>query len=146
MMSKHWAKLFIIFSVISIYPLLQGFLFWLSPPVVVTFAELSNTISPNRKRLFKIWEIMIIGASIGTVFRFLLNIYFDLPLVIAAIFACLFMFLIYNRTKILYPPSAGALLMPMILKPQDVIYYPIQVANGLGMLILIVKYLFNQKQ
>ncbi len=145
MMSKHWAKLFLTFSIISIYPLSQGFLFWLSPPVVVTFAELSNTMSPNRKRLLKIWGIMVTGALIGTIFRFLLNIYFDLPLIIAAILTCLFMFLIYNKTKILYPPSAGALLMPMILKPQDVIYYPIQVAIGLGVLILLVKYLFKTK-
>lgn len=140
MMLKLWAKISFIFSIIAIYPLSQGFLFWLSPPVVVTFAELSNPISPNRKRLFKIWLIMITGASIGTVCRLGLNVYYELPLVISAAVACLFMFFIYNKTKVLYPPSAGALLMPMILKVQDVVLYPVEVAIGLGILILIAKY------
>ncbi len=145
MMFKHWTKLSFIFSLVSIYPLFNGFLFWLSPPVVVTFAELSNPMSPNRNKLFKIWEIMTIGAVIGTIFRFGLNIYLDLPLVVSAIFACLFMFLVYNKTKVLYPPSSGALLMPMILKPQEVLWYPVEVALGLIILIFIAKYLFRFK-
>lgn len=145
MMFKHWAKVFLIFAVISIYPLLQGFLFWLSPPVVVTFAELANPMSPNRKKLFNIWQIMTIGAIIGTVFRLGLNIYSGMPLVICAIFACICMFLVYNKKKILYPPSAGALLMPMILKPDEVIYYPLEVALGLAVLTYFAKVLFNPK-
>lgn len=145
MMFKLWSKVLIIFSIISTYPLSQGFLFWLSPPVIVTFAELANPMSPNRKRLFKIWEIMTLGAIIGTICRLGLNVFLDLPLVISAVFACILMFFTYNKTKILYPPSAGALLMPMILKPQEVIYYPIEVAVGLTILIFTVKLLFKNK-
>jgi len=146
MMSKHWAKLFCIFSIIGIYPLSQGFMFWLSPPVIVTFAELSNPMSPNRKRLTKIWGIMTIGAIIGTIFRLGVNVYLGLPLVIAALFACIFMFLVYNKSKVLYPPSAGALLMPMILKPQEVIWYPLEVAIGLGILIILARYIFSKNK
>ena len=146
MMSKHWAKLFFVFSIIAIYPLSQGFMFWLSPPVIVTFAELSNPMSPNRKRLVKIWGIMTIGATIGTIFRLGVNVYLGLPLVISALFACIFMFLVYNKSKVLYPPSAGALLMPMILKPQEVIWYPLEVAIGLGILILLARYIFSKNK
>ena len=148
MMLKHWIKLFTMFSVVSIYPLAHGFLFWLSPPAIVTFAEISNHMSMNRNginQLLKVWGIMTIASLIGTIFRLGLNVYMDLPLTISAIFACILMFLVYNKTKFLYPPSAGALLMPMILKPEEVMWYPLEIAIGLGILIPLAVFLFPNK-
>lgn len=139
---KRYLKLAVIFALISIFPMNHGLIFWLSPPAVVTFVELSAPMSMNRKRPVQVWEVMSFAALTGTIFRFIFNMYFTFPLIVAAMFACVFYFLYCNKTKVLYPPASGALLMPLIIKPVDVLWYPIEVAAGLAILIPISLYLF----
>lgn len=143
---KRFIKLAIIFAIISVFPMNYGFKFWLSPPVVVTFVELSAPMSMNRKRPVQIWEVMSFAALTGTIFRFIFNIYFSYPLIVAAMFACITYFIYCKENKILYPPASGALLMPLILRPSDVLWYPIEVAVGLALLIPISLYLFPPKK
>ena len=88
---------------------------------------------------------MTIASLAGTIFRLGLNVYMDLPLTISAIVACILMFLVYNKTEFLYSPPAGALLMPMILKPEEVMWYPLEIAVGFGILILLAVFVFPNK-
>lgn len=142
---KMWIKLIVVFSVISAAPLISGYIFLISPPVIVTFTDLSNPLSMNRKRALKIFCIMFFASFIGSLFRLILSIHLNLPLLLAAICASVILFITFNKTKVIYPPACGALLMPMILKSEQVIWYPIEVAIGLILLIPIALHLFKQK-
>lgn len=140
---KRYIKLFCLFGIISIAPMASGLIFLLSPPAVVTFVEIANPMSMNRHRPAKIWEVMFISSLIGAIFRFIFNIWLPLPLIVSALLACIVYFFYCRMENILYPPASGALIMPLILKPAGVLWYQLEVAIGLAVLIPVAIYLFN---
>ncbi|MDY6359483.1 MAG: hypothetical protein SPL76_08250, partial [Cyanobacteriota bacterium] len=91
----------------------------------------------------KIWEVMFISSLIGAIFRFIFNIWLPLPLIVSALLACIVYFFYCRMENILYPPASGALIMPLILKPAGVLWYQLEVAIGLAVLIPVAIYLFN---
>lgn len=139
---KHYSKLFITFATVLTVPIFSGRIFLMSPPVVAAFAELANPMSMNRKRAAKIWGLLVITSIIGTFFRYVFNILIPLPLIIAALVAATVYFVYCNKADIIYPPASGVLLMPMILKPAEVLWYPLEVAVGMAVLIWIDLHLF----
>lgn len=142
---KWWIKLFLIFGIISVLPLESRNLFFLAPPLIVTFVEFANPQSPLRKRAVNVYGIIVFASLIGASMRLLLNLYLDCPLVICAMLACIFLFIAFDYTRIYFPPSGAILLLPMILRMQDVKVFPIEVAIGAAIIIPISINLFKSK-
>ena len=141
---KWWVKLFLIFGIISVLPLESRNLFFLAPPLIVTFVEFANPQSPLRKRAVNVYGIIVFASLVGTFMRFILNMYMDCPLVICAMLACICLFIVFDYSRIYFPPSGAILLLPMILRMEDLKVFPIEVAIGGAIIIPISMYLFRK--
>lgn len=141
---SQWAKLLLVFAVISFLPVQSRHIFLLAPPLIVTYAEFANPNSPLRHKKGQVWAIMVFAATIGTVLRLGLNSFLELPLSLSAILACVLLFIVFDRVKILFPPSGAILLLPLILPTAELVMFPFEVAIGTAFLIFIAVNLFKK--
>ncbi len=142
--TKWWLKLFLIFGIISVIPIESRNIFFLAPPLIVTFVEFANPKSPLRQKPLEIFEILVFASVIGTMLRILLNTYLDCPLVICAIFACIFLFIAFDYSRITFPPAGAILLLPMILRAEDLKLFPLEVIVGTMIIIPLSMFLFKK--
>lgn len=138
---SHWIKLFLIFGIISFIPFTSRNIFFLAPPMVVTFVEFSNPNSKARKKPLNIFLIMLLATIFGTIIRLTLNLYLDFPITICALIACLLLFIVFDYTRAIFPPAGGMLLVPMILNAQDVKWFPLEAIIGMMIVIPLAIYL-----
>lgn len=143
---RRWTMLAVGFFILSLYPILSGNLYFIAPPLIVTFAGLSNVNGIPGKHSTKILILISAGAVIGTTARLLLNGQFGLPLWLAAGVAVTGLLLCFRGMKILFPPSGAITLLPMILPRDGLMMYPIQVFIGASVLIAADFLLFPKKE
>ncbi len=140
-----WSKLLLVFGLIAIIPFKTHQIFFLAPPLIVMFTELSNLNSPARKRPLYIVGLMTFGAFMGCLIRLLLNIYLNIPLSICTALACVALFIALNKVKINFPPAGAILLIPMILDKQLLFLFPIEVFVGALLLSYTAILIFKVK-
>lgn len=141
---NHWFKLFLIFAIISFVPFSARSIFFLAPPMIVTFVELSNPNSKARKKPLNIFFIMLLAILAGTIIRFVLNLYLDFSILFCALIACLVLFVVFDYTRNIFPPAGGMLLIPMILNAQDLKLFLFEAIIGMMIIIPLAIYL-NRK-
>ena len=64
----HWCILLIMFSVLSIYPTVTHSIYFMVPPLIITFVEMAEVTSPARKKPLKVYAIMALAPWIAYVF------------------------------------------------------------------------------
>ncbi len=138
-----WAKLLVVFGIIALIPFKSHQIYFLAPPLIVTFAEFANPKSPMRNKPFHIIGLMTLASFTGCMLREVLNLYLHLPLSICATLACCVLFVTFDRVKTLFPPAGAILLIPMILKTQYLLSLPVEVCIGATVLIFTAKLLFR---
>lgn len=143
---KKWGKLLSVLAIIAFIPFKSQNLYFIAPPLIVAFAEFSNVSSPLRKKPLKVFWILVIAALIGTLLREILNEYLHLPLAICAILALSILFIIFDKIHTLFPPAGAILLLPMILKQEDLALFPVQVCVGSFIFIYSAILLFKDKK
>lgn len=141
-----WTKLLVVFALIALVPFSSHQIYFLAPPLIVTFAEFSNPQSPLRGKPFHIIGLMTLAAGTGCILREVLNIYMHLPLALCAVLACCILFFTFDKVKTLFPPAGAILLIPMILKTGDLVLLPLEVCIGAAILIFTAKLLFPQNK
>lgn len=110
-----WSKLLLVFGMVSIFPFKIHQIYFLAPPLIVMFTELSNPKSPARKKPNYIIGLMTFGALTGCLIRLIFNVYLGIHLYICTLIACIILFFALNKVKINFPPAGAILLIPMIL-------------------------------
>jgi len=125
-----WSKLLFVFVLIAIIPFSAHQIYFLAPPLLVMFTELSNPESPARRKPVYIVGLMTFGALIGCLLRLVLNVYIGLPLFICTLIACIILFFTIDKLKIYFPPAGAILLIPMILQTQYLATFPLEVFVG----------------
>lgn len=125
-----WLKMWAILATIALIPFSSHHFYFVAPPLIVTFVEFSNTKSKLRKKPLKVFFVLTGAAFIGMLLRLFLNLFLHLPLTICAILACIFLFIIFEKRQLLFPPAGAILLLPMILNVNNLYFYPIEVAFG----------------
>ena len=125
-----WSKLLLVFGLIAIIPFKTHQIFFLAPPLIVMFTELSNKQSPARNRIPYIVGLMTFGAFVGCLIRLLFNIYLNIPLSICTTIACVVLFVAINKIKLNFPPAGAILLIPMILDKKLLLLFPLEVLAG----------------
>ena len=125
-----WSKLLLIFGFIALIPFKTHQIYFLAPPLIVMFTELSNPDSPARKKTHYIVGLMTFGAFVGCLIRFVINIYFGLPLSLCTLLSCFILFITLNKIKIYFPPAGAILLIPMILDKKLLFLFPVEVFVG----------------
>lgn len=141
-----WAKLLIVFAIIALIPFENHQIYFLAPPLIVTFTEFSNTKSPLRNKPLHIIGLMTLASATGCILREVLNLYLHLPLTICATLACCILFFTFDKIKTLFPPAGAILLIPMILKTDYLALLPFEVFIGATVLIFTAKIIFPEKQ
>lgn len=140
-----WTKLLIVFALIALIPFKAHQIFFLAPPLIVTFTEFSNTSSPLRNRPFTIIGLMTLAATTGCILRETLNVYLHFPLTICTILACCILFFTFDKIKTLFPPAGAILLIPMVLKTEYLKLLPLEVFIGATVLIFAAKIIFPKQ-
>lgn len=125
-----WMKLLLVFGFIALIPFKTHQIYFLAPPLIVMFTELSNPDSPVRKKPHYIVGLMTFGAFVGCLIRLVINIHFGLPLSLCTLLACLILFVTLNRIQIFFPPAGAILLIPMILDEKLLLLFPVEVFIG----------------
>lgn len=125
-----WSKLLLVFGLIALIPFKTHQIYFLAPPLIVMFTELSNPKSPARTKPLYIVGLMTFASFIGCVLRLVLNIYLGFPLFICAAAACIILFCTLDRLRIFFPPAGAILLIPMILDKKLLILFPTEVLIG----------------
>lgn len=138
-----WTKLLVVFAIIALIPFKNHQIYFLAPPLIVTFAEFANPDSPLRDKPFYIVGLMTLASAIGCILRSVLNVHLHLPLTICTILGCCILFFTFDKVKTLFPPAGAILLIPMILKTQYLHMLPFEVCIGATVLIFTAKILFR---
>lgn len=139
-----WSKLLIVFGLIALIPFKTHQIYFLAPPLIVMFTELSNPESPARAKPFYIVGLMTFASFVGCTLR-LLNEFMGLPLFICTVLACIILFFAIDKLKIFFPPAGAILLIPMILDKSLLIYFPLEVFVGALILSFCALNLFKSK-
>ena len=140
-----WSKLLIIFGLIALIPFKTHQIYFLAPPLIVMFTELSNPKSPARTRPLYIIGIMTFASFIGCSIRLLFNIYLNTPLFACTAMACVVLFIAIDKLKIYFPPAGAILLIPMILDKNLLLTFPIEVFFGAIILCCCALILFREE-
>ena len=140
-----WSKLLLVFGLIALIPFKTHQIYFLAPPLIVMFTELSNVNSPARKKPHYIVGLMTFGAFVGCLLRYVLNIYLGLPLSICAALACFVLFIALHKIRINFPPAGAILLIPMIIDKSLLLRFPVEVLFGGTVLCIAALILFRNK-
>ncbi len=143
---EKWTKLLTVFGLIALVPFETHQIYFLAPPLIVMFTELSNPKSPARKRPAYIAGLMTFSAFTGSIFRLLFNVYLNLPLSLCTALSCIVLFIALNRLKLNFPPAGAVLLIPMILDKNLLVRFPLEVLIGSIVLSYTAMVLFNDKK
>ncbi|WP_300347522.1 hypothetical protein [Clostridium sp.] len=117
----------------------------IAPPLIVAFIELTNEKCKFRKKSKKLLLLFIIASLIGTGFRLGLNEMLGLPLWISTLGTVVSIFICFEKFNMYFPPVAAISILPMLLKNNQILFYPLQVAIGCAIFILIATFLFTEK-
>ena len=139
-----WAKLLVIFALIALIPFKTHQIYFLAPPLIVMFTELSNPQSPARTKPLYIIGLMTFASFIGCVLRLCLNEFLGLPLFVCTTLACTILFFAINKIKIYFPPAGAILLIPMILDKSLLIRFPLEVFIGAIILSFCALMMFRE--
>lgn len=139
-----WSKLLIVFGLIALIPFKTHQIYFLAPPLIVMFTELSNPNSPARNKPFYIVGLMTFASFIGCALRLILNEFLSLPLFICTVLACIILFFALDRLKIYFPPAGAILLIPMILDKSLLLRFPLEVLIGAIVLSFCALILFKK--
>lgn len=141
-----WSKLLLIFGLVSIIPFKFHQIYFLAPPLIVMFTELSNPKSKARKKPLYIAALMAFGAFTGCLIRLVFNVYFNIPLYFCTALACIILFFALNKVKINFPPAGAILLIPMILDESLLKIFPFEVLIGALILSFLALIMFKEEK
>lgn len=139
-----WSKLLLVFALIALIPFKTHQIYFLAPPLIVMFTELSEPQSPARKKPHYIVGLMFFASLTGCLLKLVLNIYMGLPLYVCTALACVILFIGLSKIKINFPPAGAILLIPMILDKELLPLFPFEVLIGASILAVVAIFL-NKK-
>lgn len=138
-----WSKLLAVFGLVALIPFKTHQIYFLAPPLIVMFTELSNPESKARLKPHYIVFLMTLASFIGCLIRLVLNSYLGLPLYLCTALACIILFAAIDRLKIYFPPAGAILLIPMILDEKLLVAFPLEVLCGAIILGYLAIFMFR---
>lgn len=124
-----WGRLLLVFVPLSFAALALGMPFFIAPPLLVAFAELAHPAGRLRQHPVKTLLLLIGGGVLGAGLR-LAAFYMGLPVLWPAGLAAAGMLLLFRLTRFILPPAGAMALLPMLLEPAVLPFYPLQTAAG----------------
>ncbi|MBN1140996.1 MAG: hypothetical protein JXB25_04240 [Deltaproteobacteria bacterium] len=138
-----WCRLLIAVGALAFAALALGIPFLIAPPLIVTFVEFSHRGSPLRKYPKKIFLLLSLAAWIGSACHSTLALGWGWPFWLGAAVTSTALFFCYESLGMLFPPAAAIALLPTLLPPALLPYYPWQVMAGTLMFLMTSLLLFR---
>ena len=110
-----------------------------APPLIVLLSELSFPESPAAEKGKTIALVTILCACAGAGARYALVMAAGLPLWLAALAACVGVFLVFRALHTPFPPAGALAILPMLLPGARIPSYPLQVAAGTLLFLLLAR-------
>ncbi|MGG5461445.1 hypothetical protein [Clostridium sp. B9] len=140
------AKIIIIVGLLTLLAIKVEESLLIAPPLIVAFIELTNEHCKFRKKSKRLLVLFIIAAIIGAGFRIGLNEILGLPLWVCTIGTVISIFICFEKFNMYFPPVAAISILPMLLKSNQVLFYPLQVAIGCSIFIAVAMIFFKEKR
>lgn len=133
-----WGKLFLVFLAVAAVPALTGNPYFIAPPLLVTFVESASFKPVMRKFTKKLIPFTLFAALLGVSARYVLADWLSLPLFVPALVITVLLFLVIEKTSLLFPPIGAISFLPLILPAQGLWLYPLEVTAGLCVFLAAV--------
>ncbi len=117
-------------SLICIMPVMTNEIFFIAPPLIVTFFEMSKSQSKLMEHSYKAALLIIIGAVSGVLSRFVFTEKFGLPLAVSAMAATAVILVSVSRTKMYFPPCGAIATLPFIISEGALLKFPFEITVG----------------
>lgn len=125
-----WAFMTVFFFMLSVTAVNTVGIFLIAPPLIVTFAEMSEYNSTARKNPFRIWLVISMCALIGYASKFIISEQLGASVILSAVIALTLMFIIMAFLKKIFPPAGAATLLAFLIDDGNSFRYPIFVSIG----------------
>lgn len=117
-------------SVICMIPLLTKEIFFIAPPLIVAFFEMSKPNSKLLERSPQAASLMILASVSGVLTRFVLTEKLGLPLTVSAALSCAVILAAVCRMKLYFPPCGAIATLPFIIPEGALLRFPFEIAAG----------------
>lgn len=138
----RWGLLLCTLLIIAVIPVYTSRIYCILPPLVVTYVEFANSKAGFRNRPVQIFLLLVIAATLGTVFQLVGHLYWGWPECIVACILFLCLFFLFEWSGKFFAPVGAVALIPMIIPPEDLWWFPLQVALGAALFITVAMLLF----
>ncbi|MBR5684156.1 MAG: hypothetical protein IKW96_12935 [Ruminococcus sp.] len=117
-------------SIICIIPALTMEIFFIAPPLIVAFFEMSKPHSKLLERSPQAASLIVIASVSGVLSRFLLTEKLNLPLAVPAAVSCTVILIAVCRMKLYFPPCGAIATLPFIIPEEALLIFPFEIAAG----------------
>ncbi len=141
-----WLKHTAIIAAVSVVPALTGEMYFIVPPLIVGYVEMSFPESGLRCK-YKTAVLLIFIASCAGVFcRLILTGLAGFPLTLSAVVSGAAVIAAVRSTGLYFPPCGAICTLPMLLGTEHLIWYPLETTAGFIVLTAIALNLFPPKK
>lgn len=119
-------------------------IFFIAPPLIVAFFELSNKGSKLIKRKYTAVLLIAAAAFTGAFTRFFISEKFGLTLTLGAIISSAVIFALCRKCKLYFPPCCAISTLPFMIPQSAILKFPFEATAGYIILssvaVIIQKY------
>lgn len=141
--SKLWIKRIFLFMIISTIPSFSKDFYFIIPPLIVIFIELTKTNNTLMNSPFKIILLISTAAISGTLAVLLGHVYLHLSIILCSLFAVLITIFCMHKLSLFLPPAGAIAVLPFILPVQKLLLYPFEVIIGIITFLLCSSICFS---
>lgn len=127
---KLRSKQVITVLIICILPAHFHEIFFIAPPLIVAFFELSGKGSKFMKRKHTAIALMAAAAFTGVTARFFISEKLGLTMTLGAVLSSAVIFVLCRKAKLYFPPCCAISTLPFIIPQTAIIKFPFEVIAG----------------
>ena len=133
-------------SLICVMPVMINELFFIAPPLIVAFFEMSKPKSKLMEHSYKAALLIAIGAAAGVLSRLVLTEKLGLPLAVSAMTATAVILIAVSRTKMYFPPCGAIATLPIIIPEGALLKFPFEITAGTLVCIAVAYALSKERR
>ena len=117
-------------SLICVLPAISKEIFFIAPPLIVAFFEMSKPGSRLMERAPLAVALIVFAAVSGVLSRFVLTERLGLPLAVSAAVSCGAVLIAVYRSGLFFPPCGAIATLPLIIPRGALLRFPFEIAAG----------------
>lgn len=135
----RWGILIPVTTAVSAGAVALGFPCVVAPPLIVLLSELSFPESPVAGKSAQVIGVTVLCACAGAFTRWGIHMQLGLPLTVAAAVSAACALGVFRLIRLPFPPAAALAILPMLLPTALIPTYPLQVAAGATLFLLVAQ-------